>query len=64
MFYPLIILFSTMVLVALVVIKLPLMMWYRRFKMRIWHWFIILKIERKMQKKKLSLRECDSFFGR
>ena len=46
----LIILFSVLILVALVIVKLPLMFWYKRFKMRIWHQFMIWKIERKLQK--------------
>ena len=50
MFYPLIILFSAIALVTLLIVKLPLMLWYRRFKMMIWHHFIIWKIEQRMQK--------------
>ena len=46
----LIILFSVLILAALVIVKLPLMFWYKRFKMQIWHQFIIWKIERKLQK--------------
>jgi hypothetical protein len=50
MFDALIILLSAIVLVSLIIIKLPLTMWHRRIRMRIWHQFMIWKIERKMQK--------------
>ena len=44
------ILFLAMILIALVIVKLPLSFWYRRFKMQIWHKFMIWKIERQLQK--------------
>jgi hypothetical protein len=54
MFDALIIFFSATVLASLIIVKRPLMIWHRRIKMRVWHQFMIWKIERKMQKKALK----------
>jgi len=50
MTYLVLILLSAMVLIALLIVKVPLMLWYRRFRRWIWHRWIIWKIERNLQK--------------
>jgi hypothetical protein len=50
MFAAFVILLSAIVVVS-VMFKRPLMLCYKQVKMRIWHWFMIWKIERKIEKK-------------
>jgi hypothetical protein len=50
MFYTLVTLLSALVILVLIVVKVPWRVWHKRVKLRIWHWFVLRKIERKMQK--------------
>jgi hypothetical protein len=43
--------FSLMlVVISLIIIKRPLMIWYRKIRMHVWHQYVIWKIDRKIQK--------------
>ena len=50
MSYLVIIFISTMVLIALLIAKRPIMQWYKGFRRWIWHRRLIWKIERKLTK--------------
>ena len=54
MMYPVVILTSVMVLIALIIVKVPLMHYYKKFRREIWHRWIIWKIDRNLHKTSLD----------
>jgi len=57
MAYVVFILLSSIVLVALFIIKAPYLFWYRRFRHWIWHRWIIWKIERNLAKTSVGTKK-------
>ena len=49
-----VIILSVMVFITLIIVKVPLMHWYYRFRKEIWHRWLIWKIEKSMAKNNMK----------
>ena len=56
-----VIVISVLFFITLIVVKVPFMHWYYRFRKQIWHRWLIWKIERKLAK--TSIEKESSIFN-